>query len=108
SDPVPIVADPIPKQVREILAIRAAKRSKSQLAELFTYWRTTVHEWKDANARIEALQKQWPEGSTTLALAPRSEPRETQIFLRGDLHTPGKRVSAGVPAFLHPLPPSDD
>ena len=32
------------------------------MAAVFGYWRTTVPEWKDANARIEALWKQHPGG----------------------------------------------
>ena len=98
-----LTADPLPKRVREILAIPSARQSKAQAAEVFSYWRSTVPEWKEANERIEALSKQWPAGSTTLALAPRTRPRETRVFARGDLRKPAQTVTAGVPAFLHPL-----
>ncbi len=33
----------------------------------------------------------------------REEPRATQVLKRGDWLRPGKAVTAGVPAFLHPL-----
>jgi hypothetical protein len=98
-------ADPVPAQVRTILALPREKRSPAQQAPLFSYWRTTVPEWKDANGRIEALWRQHPEGSSQLALQPREKPRETHMLKRGDFLKPGKAVEPGVPKFLHPLPP---
>lgn len=98
------VADPIPAGVREILAIPAAQRSQAQLAALFSYWRTTVPEWKEANARIEALWKQHPTPTNQLVLAERERMRPTHLLDRGDFLKPKKRVTPGVPAFLHPLP----
>ncbi|HEX5221342.1 MAG TPA: DUF1553 domain-containing protein, partial [Verrucomicrobiae bacterium] len=38
----PIVADAVPKRVRDILAIPREKRSPQQIATVFSYWRTTV------------------------------------------------------------------
>ena len=46
------VADPLPENVRRILAIPAERRTPAQTAAVFRYWRTTVPEWHDANARI--------------------------------------------------------
>ena len=108
TDPGPIAADPLPKRVRDILAIKPARRTKAQTAEVFSYWRTTVPEWKDANDRIEALWQQWPAGSTTLALTPRRQLRETHLLLRGDIHSPSHVVTAAFPAFLHRPPSGDD
>ncbi len=101
----PIVADPVPKAVREILAIEREKRTPAQVAAVFSYWRTMVPEWKAENDKIEALWHEWPEGSTTLSLMARNEnPRETHILNRGDFLKPTKTVTGGVPAFLPPLP----
>ena len=61
-------ADPVPSSVREILAIPPEQRTAAQTAAVFSYWRTTVPEWKEANDWIESLWKQHPEGSTQLAL----------------------------------------
>jgi hypothetical protein len=97
-------ADPLPQGVREILALPGARRTKSQIATVFTYWRTTVPEWHDANARIEELWQQHPEGSSQLVLQARKEPRDTHLLKRGDFLKPDKTVAPGVPAFLHPLP----
>ena len=99
-----VVADPLPKRVREILTLPREMRSDKQQEEVFSYWRTTVPQWKEANAKIDELWKQWPEGEDTLTLSPRDEPRHTHVLTRGDWLKPGKSVMPGVPAFLHPLP----
>jgi len=96
-------ADPLPARVRKILSIPAAERSPAQQAEVFGYWRTTVPEWKDANARIEALWAAWPSGTTSLVLATRDEARETRMLKRGDFLKPGDAVTAGVPEVLHDI-----
>jgi hypothetical protein len=108
------VADPLPAGVREIFKIPAEKRSPAQIAAIFSYWRTTVPEFADVNDQIEALWKQWPEGTPTLAIKARQnmgaddQRRVTQILTRGDWLNPSREVTAGVPAFLHPLPAGAD
>jgi hypothetical protein len=108
------VADPVPAAVRQILRIPRAQRSPHQVAAVFSHWRTTVAEFKATNEKIESLWQQWPEGTPTLVLAARrgegagEELRPTQIFKRGDWLKPGKEVTAGTPAFLHPLPAGAD
>ncbi len=97
-------ADPLPPSVRRILDIPHEKRTPAQEGTVFSYWRTTVPEWKDANERIEALWKTHPEGSSQLVLQARQQPRETHVLKRGDFLKPAQRVTPGVPAFLHPLP----
>jgi hypothetical protein len=95
-------ADPLPAKVRDYLT--ASKRTPAQTAAIFSYWRTTVLEWQEANAKIEELWKQHPQGSSQLVLSTMTEPRATSLLTRGDFLRPARRVSAGVPAFLHPLP----
>jgi hypothetical protein len=108
------VADPLPAGVREIFKIPREQRSPLQIATVFSYWRTTVAEFKEVNDQIEKLWQQWPEGAPTLALVARKnngaedQRRKTPILNRGDWLKPGREVSAGTPAFLHPLPPSAD
>jgi hypothetical protein len=97
-------ADPLPRGVRDLLAIPCEQRTPAQEGTIFSYWRTTVPEWKDANDRIEALWKQHPEGSSQLVLQAREQPRDTHVLKRGDFLKPAQRVAPGVPAFLHPLP----
>jgi mono/diheme cytochrome c family protein len=98
------VADPVPQAVREILLIPREKRSPAQVAAIFSYWRTTVPEWSDANARIERAWASHPEGATQLELIERDQPRPTFVLNRGDFLKPTNRVEPGVPAFLNPLP----
>lgn len=103
-----VKADPLPKKVREILDVPRQKRTPAQQAAVFGYWRTTVPEWKEANAEIEKLWKEWPNGTTQLVLAHRDEPRDTRVLRRGDWLKPAAPVKPGVPAFLHPLPDTAD
>jgi hypothetical protein len=97
-------ADPVPVNVREILAVPRAQRSPAQVQTVFTYWRTTVPAWKDENDTIAALWKQHPEGASQMVLNERAKTRETHQLIRGDFLTPGKLVTGGVPSFLNPLP----
>jgi mono/diheme cytochrome c family protein len=98
-------ADPLPQAVREILAIPREKRTPAQINAVFSVWRTTVPEFKDANDRIDAIARQHPEPATSqLVLESRAEIRETHLLKRGDWLNPGKPVTAGVPPALHPLP----
>jgi mono/diheme cytochrome c family protein len=103
-----IVADPVPKRVRDILALPHDKRSPHQVAAVFSYWRTLQPEFAETNDRIEKLWAQWPEGETQLTLMARKEPRETRLLKRGDFLKPGNVVAAGTPTFLHPLPANAD
>jgi len=98
------VADPLPRRVRELLAIPRSQRTPAQMDEIFRYWCSTVPQWKDANDRVEALWQRWPAGTTALVLAARDQSRETRMLKRGDFLKPGDVVTAGVPAIMHPLP----
>jgi mono/diheme cytochrome c family protein len=104
----PIVADQVPKRVRDIFAIPREKRSPQQITTVFNYWRTTLPEFKETNDKIEQLWAQWPNGETQLSLTARDEMRETRLLKRGDFLKPGNVVQSGTPAFLHPLPPNAD
>jgi hypothetical protein len=105
NDPGHVVADPLPKQVRDILSVPAEKRSEAQTAAVFSYWRTQVPEWKEANNKIESLWQQWPAGVTSFTLAARKDGRSTAILSRGDWLKPTTSVTPGVPKFLgNPLP----
>jgi hypothetical protein len=98
-------ADPLPARVRHIVeAVPADQRTPAQAAEVFSYWRTTVPEWKSANGRIAAIWEQHPEGDSQLVLQSREGGRATHVLARGDFLKPGSAVSPGVPAFLNPLP----
>jgi hypothetical protein len=98
-------ADPVPADVREVLSIPRDRRTPEQVATVFSYWRTTVPEWRQQNDEIAALWRAYPEGSYQLVLAQRSQDRETHVLSRGDFLKPTQLVEAGTPAYLNPLPP---
>ncbi|MCU1325120.1 MAG: Protein of unknown function (DUF1553)/Protein of unknown function (DUF1549)/Planctomycete [Bryobacterales bacterium] len=62
---------------------------------------------KPTTPEIEALWKEYPEGSSQLVLHERATPRETHLLTRGDFLQPAKVVTPGVPAFLNPLPQTE-
>jgi hypothetical protein len=97
------VADPLPANVREILAILPALRTKAQVDTVFGYWRTTVPEWREYNQQIAELWKQHPVGTSQLVLNERREARQTSILKRGDFLRPDRVITPGVPAFLHAI-----
>jgi len=101
-------ADPLPKKVRDILtSVPADKRTRAQQATVFAHWRTTVPEWKEANAKIDKLWEQWPDGATSMTLLAGKD-RPTSVLKRGDWLKPTKTVTGEVPAFLNPLPKNAD
>jgi hypothetical protein len=97
-------ADPLPARVRAIISPPREHRTPAEEAAVFSYFRTTVPEWKEVNDKIEALWRQHPEGTSQLVLTGRDNPRTTSVLKRGDFLKPTKAVTAGVPAFLHLLP----
>jgi mono/diheme cytochrome c family protein len=97
-------ADPLPANVRRILAIPSEKRSRDEQREVFGFYRRTVPEWAESNKKIDDLMNEWPYGATTLSLAQRRWPRETHLFKRGDWKRPDEQVEPGTPAVLHPFP----
>ena len=102
------IADPLPKQVREWLAVPADSRTETQQNAIFAYWRTTVESWSDANREIESLWREFPQGTTQLVVQERETPRDTFVLHRGDFLSPEQQVEPGVPEFLHSLPEGDD
>ena len=84
---------------RDILTT-SARRTPEQVAVVFDHWRTTVSEFSAANAQLEALWAQFPEGTTAYALVARTEERMTSVLNRGDWLKPTSSVKPGVPAKL--------
>ncbi|QDU08067.1 PSD1 and planctomycete cytochrome C domain-containing protein [Gimesia aquarii] len=97
-------ADPVPDHVREILLIPTAQRTAEQQNQVFSYWITTVPEWKTEVAQIESLWKQHPRGTTQLVYQELPATRKTHLLDRGDFLKKKQVVDPGVPDFLHALP----
>jgi hypothetical protein len=103
-----VVADPLPVQVRSIIGVPARKRTPQQQQAVFSYWRTTVPEWSQANARIEGSLDRHPEGSAQLVLSEKERPRTTRLLARGDFLQPKDPVEPGTPAFLPAISDGDE
>jgi hypothetical protein len=99
------VADPLPKRVRETIEQPSENWTDDQAAEAFTYWRSTVPQWRGVNDQIEAQWRRHPLGTTQLELAKRDVPRETHVLERGDFLKPAALVTPGVLSALQPFPP---
>jgi mono/diheme cytochrome c family protein len=95
-------ADPIPPAVRAALAVAPERRTPEQASAVFSAFRATVPDWKDANDRIEALWKTHPEGASQLVL--RDRKRVTHRLERGEFLKPAEVVEPGMPTFLNPPP----
>jgi mono/diheme cytochrome c family protein len=98
-----VKADPLPVAMRDSLAVPIADRTPAQAAAIFSYWRTTVPEWRDANTQIESLWQQHPRGASQLVVGERAERRPTHRLDRGSFLAPAEEVEPGAPTFLHPL-----
>ncbi|MBC7925902.1 MAG: PSD1 domain-containing protein, partial [Bryobacteraceae bacterium] len=97
--------DPVPIRVRQILTdVPRDKRTEGQTQAIFSYWRTTVPEFKEANDSVAALWRGHPEGSSQLVLTERADTRPTAILARGDFLKPTREVKPGTPSFLNPIP----
>jgi mono/diheme cytochrome c family protein len=106
-------ADPLPANVRAWVEKSPhhaqTMNAEGDLRAPFAHFRSSVTQWKPINDEIEALWKQHPEGTTSLVLDSREEPRMTHLLKRGDFMKPGGRVTSGVPAMLNnPLPKDAD
>ncbi|MEZ5393355.1 MAG: DUF1553 domain-containing protein [Bryobacterales bacterium] len=93
----------LPERVHEVLAVPADQRSPEQQETLFDYWRTTVPQWEEQNARIEQLWRSHPAGSSQLVMMERDKMRSTHRLDRGDFLKPKETVDPGVPKFLNAL-----
>jgi len=95
-------ADPLPQNVRDILATPAAQRTPAQTRAVFAYWRTTVPEWRAENDAIAALWRTHPEGALQLVTADRGDDHRATHLAQARRFPPARSRSAaryaGVPA----------
>src|SRR4051812_8928147 len=97
---------PLPFFVAEALNTPAERRTEQQNEALFNLWRETDPSLAKANAAIDKVWSEYPEGETVLNLAARKPEhhRQTTILERGNWQKPTIAVTPGVPAALHELP----
>jgi mono/diheme cytochrome c family protein len=95
-----------------ILAVPAASRTASQAAKLRAYFLDSRagENVRAARRRIVDLRRQkfdFEESfPTTMVMEEMPTARDTFVLVRGQYDRPGEKVSAGVPANLHSLPPA--
>jgi mono/diheme cytochrome c family protein len=100
----PLTVDPLTKEQRGLLTRTGASRTSDEKRKLFEVYRFHDTNFAKLNKEIDDTLTNWVYAATTLALQRRTEPREAHIFKRGDWQRPGPKVSADVPAVLHPFP----
>ena len=97
-------ADPLPRRVREALAIPRDRRTPAESGAIFGSFRLSVPEFAEGNRKIDEVWKGFPEATgSALVLAARADPRQSHVLMRGDWLKPADPVLPGVPSFLHPI-----
>ncbi len=64
--------------------------------------RQAWQEWQTLREQADQLERTFP---TVMVMAERPQPRDTFFLMRGQYHTPGEKVTPGVPEIFPPLPP---
>ena len=105
----PLGANPVPQDVKKIIAIAPDSRSDVQQATLRKFYRENISTAQnDIKDRLAALRKQQDEAEanerTTMVMEEMDKPRDTFILLRGQYDQHGEKVSPNVPKSLPPLP----
>ena len=98
---------PLPDEMRKILAITRENRDPAEKKRLETYYRSISPLLQAERERLARLKKTLQEIQpiTALVMQEKSSPESPATFLRikGAYLSKGERVEAGVPASLHPL-----
>ena len=91
------------KPVQEALKQPASERNFKQRRVVYLALGGNDQEFKAKDARLSDLENGRARMISTLVMAERAEPRETHLHIKGDFTRPGKLVTPGVPAVLHPI-----
>ena len=96
----------LPVEIRKIVNLAEAKRTKKQLQELGDYFADQQPDLKKIRASLTELDEQLKalEPATTLVMAELAKPRPTHVFKRGNFLDKGQLVTPGVPTALHAMP----
>ena len=98
----------MPENISKALHMAADERTEEERGELRRYYLAHPIELRRANeltAKLmgekRAIENKIP---TTMVMSEMAAPRDTFVLQRGQYDKPGDKVTAGVPAFLPPLP----
>jgi Protein of unknown function (DUF1553)/Protein of unknown function (DUF1549)/Planctomycete cytochrome C len=95
----------LPKEVAEVVALAAEKRSGPQADALSAYHRSTSAGWADRDAEVKRLRAELDLVATTTLVMKESAPRPTHVAIRGEYQNRGEPVTPGIPAALHQAHP---
>jgi hypothetical protein len=98
----------LPIRARMIAEKTDGDWSDVEFSHLFSDWLKEQPEYAKENELIESLWWSYPEFDTQLVMREMETPRVTHRLERGDFLSPAEVVEPGVPAFLHPMKPSDE
>ena len=92
-----------------VIAKTGGKRTPDEQEALRKFYRegfaTDLIRSEEALAKArKAKESLYGSIPTTLVMEEMEKPRDTHILVRGDFRTRGEKVTAGVPAFLPPIP----
>ena len=88
------------------LQVPAAKRTLAQQRILYAQFAFNDSEFKGINDRLIELESEEASRATSLIMQELSQPRKTQLFIKGDFTRPAEEVTPGTPSILPPLPPA--
>jgi mono/diheme cytochrome c family protein len=106
APPVPL--EGVPENVAKALAAPRLNRTPDQTNAIAAHYRTVDAEFvrlMQAVTEHQAGLPKLPEDQKAQTVTQRSEPRTTNVLLRGDFLSPGDIVSLGTFAVLPPLTP---
>ncbi len=108
TEPNPDGCWPVPEGIQSILAKPAEERTREEQALVAASQRGASSDIRRLERELFRLNQREAELAsakyTTLVMQELPKPRETYVHLRGSFLDKGPVVTAGVPAFLPPLP----
>jgi hypothetical protein len=105
----PLGDDPLPPDVKKILAIAPEERMRGDQTALRKFYRENISPAQSSlRDQLAALRKEQDQTEsterTTMVMEEMAKPRDTFILLRGQYDQHGDKVSPDVPKSLPPLP----
>ena len=92
-----------PNSLRTAVDVPWEQQDFKQRRAVFAHARPDDAEFKAANAKLTALERNEAKLVTTLVMSELPQPRESTIFIKGDFTRRGDPVQPGTPAILPPI-----
>ncbi len=95
------------QQVREAFDFAFEKRTDEQKHVVLTAYVEQAPTNRVHQTALARIRRQRPKIETAMVMRELRQPRDTHLFVKGDFTRLGEKVTPGVPAVLHSLPPGD-